>query len=63
MKKSRRIEITVSSRRTVVLKQGSKPFRVYCKRCGEEVWINLTKTGDLGVQLVDANADEQGAKE
>jgi hypothetical protein len=65
MKKSRRIEITIRSRRTVVLKQDSKAFRVYCKRCGEEVWINFTKTGDLGVSLEDpfANGDEKGAKE
>jgi len=65
MKKSRRIEITVRSRRTVVLKQGSRPFRVYCKRCGEEVWINVTKTGELGVSFADpfANGDEKGAKE
>jgi len=64
MKKSRRIEITVSSRRTVVLKQHSSAYRVYCKRCGEEVVINVTKTGDLGESLADpfANGDEKGAK-
>jgi hypothetical protein len=65
MKKSRRVEITISSRKTLVVKQNSEVVRIYCKRCGEEVWNNVTKSEDLEIQLVKISGvgDEKGAKE
>src|SRR5439155_1738487 len=44
MKKSRRIEITISSRRTVTLKGHPRVIRKWCDGCDAEVWMLTVET-------------------